>query len=137
MISPIQTPFLELQKQLWKIRGQAKQQWLEQSLAQPLKTSDDEAWRLTWIRQALATVKRGQTEIKYHKALMDAYMEHLGVLEVMLIAAAEQKRSTEEATNLRGDAGAASAEKMINLPSSDAALDRDTAERHPLKRKHA
>ena len=91
-------------------------------------------WRLTWIRQALATVKRGQTEIKYHKALMDAYMEHLGVLEVMLIAAAEQKRSTEEATNLRGDAGAASAEKMINLPSSDAALDRDTAERHPLKR---
>ena len=137
MTSPIQTPFLELQKQLWKTRGQAKQQWLEQSLAHPLKTSDDEAWRLTWIRQALAMVKRGQTEIKYHKALMDAYMEHLGVLEVMLIAAAEQKRSTEKAANLSGEAGTASADKMINLSPGDAALDRDAAERHPLKRKHA
>ena len=151
MTSPIQTPFLELQKQLWKIRGQAKQQWLEQSLAQPLKTSDDAAWRLTWIRQALAMVKRGQTEIKYHKALMDSYMEHLGVLEVMLIAAAEQKPSTEEAANLSGEAGT-SAEKMINLPPSDATLERNTAERlkmdlnetrsgarpgDPLKRKHA
>ena len=137
MTSPIPTPFLELQKQLWKIRGQAKQQWLEQSLAQPIKDADHAAWRLAWIRQALAMVKRGQAEIKHNKALMDSYMEHLGVLEVMLIAAAEQKHSTEEAAKLSVEAGAASAEKMINLPPSDAALDRDTAERHPLKRKHA
>ena len=82
-------------------------------------------------------VKRGQTEIKHHKALMDSYMEHLGVLEVMLIAAAEQKHSAEEAAHLSVEAGAASAEKMINLPPSDAVLDRDTADRHPLKRKHA
>ena len=100
MATPIQTPFLELQKQLWKIRGQAKQQWLEQSLSQPIKTADHAAWRLTWIKHALAMVKRGQAEIKHHKALMDAYMEHLGVLEVMLIAAAEQKHSPEEAANL-------------------------------------
>jgi hypothetical protein len=113
MTSPIQTPFLELQRQLWKIRGQAKQQWLEQSLAQPIKDSYHAAWRLTWIKQALTMVKRGQVEIKHHKALMDAYMEHLGVLEVMLIAAAEQKHSTEEAANLSVEAGAVSAENMI------------------------
>ena len=93
MTSPVQTPFLELQKQLWKARAQAKQKWLEQSLAQPTKTSDDAAWRMTWIKQALNMVKRGQADIKYHAALMDAYAEHLSVLEMMLIAAAEQKRS--------------------------------------------
>jgi hypothetical protein len=64
MTSAIPTPFLELQKPLWKIRGQAKQQWLEQSLAQPIRTSDDAAWRMTWIKQALNMVKRTQTEIK-------------------------------------------------------------------------
>ena len=46
---------------------------------------------MTWIKRALSTVKRGQGEIKYHAALMDAYAEHLSVLEMTLIAAAEQK----------------------------------------------
>lgn len=41
-------------------------------------------------------VKRGQAEMKYHAALMDAYTEHLSVLEMTSIAAAEQKRSTEK-----------------------------------------
>ena len=99
MTSPIQTPFLELQKQLWKARAQAKQKWLEQSLAQPARTSDLEAWRLTWIKRALKMVKRWQAEIKYQAALMDAYAEHLSVLEMTLIAAAEQKRSIEETAN--------------------------------------
>jgi hypothetical protein len=105
MSSPVQTPFLELQKQLWKTRAQAKQKWLEQSLAQPTRTSDDAAWRLTWIKQALTMVKRGQAEIKHHAALMDAYTEHLNVLEMTLIAATEQQRSTEEAPNLSVEAG--------------------------------
>ena len=96
MTSPVQTPYLDLKKQLWKARAQAKQKWLEQSLAQPTRTSDDAAWRMTWIKQALNMVKRGQAEIKYHAALMDAYAEHLSVLEMMLIAAAEQKRNTEK-----------------------------------------
>ena len=96
MTSAIPTPFLELQKQLWKIRGQAKQQWLEQSLAQPTMTSEEAAWRMTWIKRALNMVKRGQAEMKYHAALMDAYTEHLSVLEMTLIAAAEQKRGTEK-----------------------------------------
>ena len=44
-------------------------------------------------------VKRRQAEINYHAALMDACTEHLSVLEMTLIAAAEQKRSTEAAAN--------------------------------------
>ena len=98
MTSPVQTPFLERQRQLWKARAQAKQKWLEESLAQPTTTSDD-ALRMTWIKHALNLVKRRQAEIKYHAALMDACTEHLNVLEMTLIAAAEQKRSTEAAAN--------------------------------------
>jgi Mn-containing catalase len=99
MTSPVQTPFLERQKQLWKARAQAKQKWLEQSLAQPARTSGDAALRMTWVKQALNMVKRRQAEIEYHAALMDACTEHLSVLEMTLIAATEQKRSTEAAAN--------------------------------------
>ena len=38
-------------------------------------------------------VKRGQDEVKSQAALMDAYTEHLNVLEMTLIAAVEEKRS--------------------------------------------
>jgi hypothetical protein len=48
---------------------------------------------MTWIKQALAMVKRGQAEIKHHAALMDAYAEHLSVLEMTLMAAAEHNRT--------------------------------------------
>jgi hypothetical protein len=99
MTSPVQTTFLERQKQLWKARAQAKQKRLEQSLAEPTKTSDDATLRMTWIKQALRMVKRRQAEIQYHAAFMDACTEHLSVLEMTLIAAAEQKRSTEAAAN--------------------------------------
>ena len=107
MISSVDTPLLELQTQLWKARAQAKQKWLEQSLAQPTRTSEDAAWRTTWIKRALNLVKRGQAEIKYHAALMDAYTEHLSVLEMTLIAAAEQKPSTEKAAHLNVETGMA------------------------------
>jgi len=96
MTSSAQTPLLELQAQLWRARAQAKQKWLEQGLAQPAMTSEEAAWRMNWIKRALNMVKRGQAEMKYHAALMDAYTEHLSVLEMTLIAAAEQKRSTEK-----------------------------------------
>ena len=41
MTALVETPYLELQKQLWKTKAQAKQKWLEQSLAQPTRTPDD------------------------------------------------------------------------------------------------
>ena len=96
MPSSTETPLLEMQTRLWKARAQAKQKWLERTLAEPIKSADDEAWRTVWIKRALNTVKRGQTQINYQAALMDAYAEHLSVLEMTLIAAAEQKPSIEK-----------------------------------------
>jgi hypothetical protein len=96
MTSSVQTPLLELQTKLWRTRAQAKQKWLEQGLAQTIRTPEEAASRMAWIKRALDLVKRGQDEIKYHAALMDAYTEHLSVLEMTLISAAEQKRSTEK-----------------------------------------
>ena len=94
MSSSTRTPLLELQTQLWKTRAQAKQKWLEQRLAEPSKSSDEAARRRMWIKRALNAVKRGQAEITYQAALMDAYAEHLSVLEMTLIAAKEQKPVT-------------------------------------------
>ena len=138
MTFPIQIPFLELQKQLWKARAQAKQKWLEQSLAQPTRTSDDAAWRLTWIKQALNMVKRGQDEIRNHAALMDAYTEHLSVLEMALMAAAEQKRGTEEASNLSIESAEQkrSNEEALNL-RVETGMAAGPRSGDPLKRKHA
>jgi hypothetical protein len=95
MPSSTETPLLEMQTRLWKARAQAKQKWLERTLAEPITNADDEAWRKAWIKRALNTVKRGQAQIRYQAALMDAYAEHLSVLEMTLIAAAEQKPSPE------------------------------------------
>jgi len=96
MPSSTETPLLEMQTRLWKARAQAKQKWLERTLAEPITSADDEAWRTAWIKQALNTVKRGQAQIRYQAALIDAYAEHLSVLEMTLIAAAEQKPSIEK-----------------------------------------
>jgi len=84
-------PLLRLESQLWKSRAQAKQKWLQQALAQPVRTARDRERRTIWIKRALEAVKRGQEEVKYQTALMDAYAEHLSVLEMSLIQAAEQK----------------------------------------------
>ena len=96
MNSSGQAPLLDLQTQVWKARAQAKQKWLERSLAQPTESPDDAAWRTTWIKRALDTVKRGQAEIKHHAALMDTYAEHLSVLEMTLIAAAEERKAEKQ-----------------------------------------
>lgn len=93
MNASLETSLLDLQTQLWKARAQSKQKWLERSLAQPTRSPDEAAWRLTWIKRALKTVKRGQAELRYHAALMDAYAQHLSVLEMTLLAAGEEKRT--------------------------------------------
>ena len=137
MTSAVKTPLLELQKQLWRARAQAKQKWLEQSLAQPTSTPDDAAWRMTWIKQALNTVKRAQAEIQQHAALMDAYTEHLNVLEMTLIAAAEQKRSNEAAANPRAETAERKRgpEAAANL-SVEPGIATGTRQADSLKRKH-
>jgi hypothetical protein len=85
---------LELEAQVWKARAQAKQKWLERTLAEPARNPRDAQRRTMWINQALNVVKRGQDEVKYQAALIDAYAEHLSVLEMSLISAAE--RATAE-----------------------------------------
>ena len=137
MTSAVKTPLLELQKQLWRARAQAKQKWLEQSLAQPTSTPDDAAWRITWVKQALNTVKRAQAEIQQHAALMDAYTEHLNVLEMTLIAAAEQKRSNEAAANPRAETAERKRgpEAAANL-SVEPGIATGTRQADSLKRKH-
>jgi hypothetical protein len=98
-----QPQLLELQSQVWKARAQAKQKWLERTLAEPAKNPRQAERRSTWINQALKAVKRGQDEVKYQAALMDAYAEHLSVLEMSLIAAAEQRGGAESTKTKRKD----------------------------------
>ena len=93
------TDVLEQRRQLWQARAQTKQKWLEQTLAAPSKGPHHEARRNHWIKRALNMVKRGQAEVKYHAALMDAYAEHLSVLEMTLISATEQKSPADAATS--------------------------------------
>ena len=92
----VQKSVLELQRQVWKARGRAKQKWLEQALAEPVENPRDAEERASWIERALELVKSGQDEIKYQAALLDAYAEHLSVLEMSLMAATESKSSGSE-----------------------------------------
>ena len=92
----VQTSLLEVQRQVWKARGHAKQKWLEQALAAPVKNPREAEERASWIERALELVKSGQEEIKYQAALLDAYAEHLSVLEMSLMAATEAKSAGAE-----------------------------------------
>jgi hypothetical protein len=84
---------LKLDSQRWKARAQAKQKWLARVLAQPARTPHEHERRTMWIKRALEAVKRGKTELKYQTALIDAYAEHLSVLEMNLMQAAEAKNN--------------------------------------------
>jgi len=86
-----EAPVLKLETQVWKARAEAKQKWLDRVLAQPVHNARERERRTRWIKRALEAVKLGQEELKYQTALMDAYAEHLSVLEMSLIEAAEQK----------------------------------------------
>ena len=92
MAATTDTPLLKLEGELWKNRAQVKQQCLQRALAQPARTPREQERRTRWIKRALEIVKRGQDEIQYQTARMDAYAEHLSVLEMRLIQAAEEKK---------------------------------------------
>jgi hypothetical protein len=93
---PDQAHLFELQAQLWKARAQAKQKWLEWVLSEPADTPRAAARRAVWIKRALEAVRQGQAEIKYRAALSDASSEHLNVLEMILLSAAEQQLAPKE-----------------------------------------
>jgi hypothetical protein len=92
----VQKSVLDLQRQVWKARGQAKQKWLQQALATPVTGRREAEERASWIERARQLVKSGQEEIKYQSALLDAYAEHLSVLELTLMAAIEAKNDGAE-----------------------------------------
>jgi len=89
----IPTSLLELQTDVWKTRAQAKQKWLERTLAEMPKTPRQATHQTTWINRALQTVKEGQDEIKFQSALLDVYAAHLSALEMSLMSAAERRSS--------------------------------------------
>ena len=89
------TSLLQMQTDVWKTRAQAKQKWLERTLAEPARTPRDAKRQTIWIKQALDAVKRGQDEIKYRTALLDVYAAHLSALEMSLMSAAERRGGDE------------------------------------------
>jgi hypothetical protein len=91
-----QAQLFELQTQLWKARAVAKQKWLEWALSEPVDGPRGAARRAVWIKRALEAVRRGQAELKYRAALSDASAEHLSVLEMILIGAAERRPAPTE-----------------------------------------
>jgi hypothetical protein len=98
MVPSSDTPLLELQRGLWKARAQAKQKWLERTLAESPNGAREVSERDRWIKQTLKAVKRGQAEVSYRAALLDAYAEHLSVLEMILIGATERRSGTQPAS---------------------------------------
>jgi hypothetical protein len=108
MPATTQTSLLELQTDVWKTRAQAKQKWLERTLAEPARTPQDAKRQTIWIKQALDAVKQGQHEIKYQTALLDVYASHLSALEMSLMAAAEERRGND---GVKSDNGVKSKEK--------------------------
>src|SRR5262249_54689712 len=89
MLLSNQAHLFELQTELWKARALAKQKWLEWVISEPVDNPKAAERRASWIKRALAAVRRGQAEIRYRAALNDATAGHLSVLEKILIGAAD------------------------------------------------
>jgi len=96
------TSWLELETDIWKSRAQAKQRWLELTLAEPAKSPREAEHQRAWIKQALQAVKRGQHDVKSQLALIDVYSAHLSALEMTLMSAEEARAGVEDAGSKRG-----------------------------------
>jgi hypothetical protein len=82
---------LELRIGRLKTRARARQHWLEKLLATPPETPTASLRRKHWVAEALDRIKRTQDILAYRAGLLDAYNEHLHVLEMTLMGAAEEK----------------------------------------------
>ena len=89
---------LESRIERLKERSRAKQQWLERMLAASPKTSSEGVRRQHWIHDALHRIKRAKAQALYRATILDAYTEHLSVLELTLMGAAEEKGAKSEKT---------------------------------------
>ena len=79
-----------------KTRARARQQWLERLLSSPTENTRQSLVRKHWIAEALDRIKRAQDIVAYRASLLDAYSEHLHVLEMTLMGAAEEKAGKEK-----------------------------------------
>lgn len=91
MLASRQSPFLDLRVKLWKARAQAKQMFLERMLSSGPAEPHNASARKRWIARALERVRHAQAAVKYRASLLDAYTEHLSVLEMTLMGATEEK----------------------------------------------
>jgi hypothetical protein len=81
---------LESRIERLKERSRTKQQLLERMLAASPKTSSAGVRRQHWIHDALHRIKRAKAQALYRATILDAYTEHLSVLELTLMGAAEE-----------------------------------------------
>jgi hypothetical protein len=84
---------IDLRVRRLKDQARAKQQWLENMLSTAAASSGERTRRKQWIAVALDRIKRAQAEVAYRASLLDAYSEHLHVLEMTLMGASEEKSS--------------------------------------------
>lgn len=89
---------LESRIERLKKRGRTKQKWLERMLAASPKTPSEGARRQHWIHDALHRIKRAKARALYRASMLDAYTEHLSVLELTLMEAAEEKSGKSDKT---------------------------------------
>jgi hypothetical protein len=87
---------LESRIERLKERGRSKQLWLERMLSAPARTPSEGIRRQHWIHDALHRIKRAKAQALYRATILDAYTEHLSVLELTLMAAAEEKSGKVE-----------------------------------------
>lgn len=89
MLASRESRLLETRLSRLRERTRAKQQRLEQMLAAPAASPGEIVRRKRWITEALDLIKRAQTDATYRASVLDAYTEHLSVLEMTLLGAAE------------------------------------------------
>src|SRR5215510_11714975 len=88
------SPLVERRIGRVKDRARKRQQWLEKILSKPPAGFGASARRQQWITVALDRIRQAQTDVTYRARVLDDYSEHLHVLEMTLLGAAEQKSSS-------------------------------------------
>jgi hypothetical protein len=98
MLASRKTRLRESRIEALKARARAKQQWLEQTLASSDQAATKTLRRQHWIADALHRIKRAKADAMYRASLLDAYTEHLSVLEMTLMRAAEERDTKAESS---------------------------------------
>src|SRR4029077_9102083 len=104
MVASLKSRWRESRVGVLKDRARARQQWLERMLSSPAADPAEAGRRQHWIGDALDRIKHAKANAMYRASLLDVYAEHLSVLELTLMRAAEEKAGTTSAAGNKGDA---------------------------------